>query len=126
MPDNPILSGLRVLVVEDEALITMLLEDMLDEFGCQVVGPAATIAEALSLIEVAMIDVALLDLNLGRGETTYDLAGRLGRRKVPFAFVTGIDAQAMQDPYKNSPTLGKPFRLGDLERVLTHLVRSRS
>jgi CheY-like chemotaxis protein len=126
MPDNPILSGLRVLVVEDEALITMLIEDMLDELGCRVVGPAETIAEALSLIDVATIDVALLDLNLGHGETTYDLAGRLGCRKVPFAFVTGVDALSLHDPYKTSPTLGKPFRLADLERVLTHLVRSRS
>jgi CheY-like chemotaxis protein len=121
MPENPILSGLRVLVVEDDALIAMLLEDLLDECGCQVVGPAATIAEAQGLIEAAMFDVALLDLNLGHGETTYDLASRLSVREVPFAFVTGLDAQSLRDPYKTSPTLQKPFRLEELERVLTRL-----
>jgi DNA-binding response OmpR family regulator len=126
MPDNPILSGLRVLVVEDDALITMLLEDLLEECGCQVVGPAATIAEAKSLIEAATFDVALLDLNLGHGQTTYDLAGTLGGREVPFAFVTGLDALSLRDPFKTSTTLQKPFRMDELERVLTQLVASRS
>jgi len=126
MPDNPILSGLRVLLVEDDALITMLLEDLLVEFGCQVVGPAANIAAALSLIEAETIDVALLDLNLGHGQTTYQLADRLGSDRVPFAFVTGLDALSLQDPYKSSPTLQKPFRVDDLERVLTRLVTPRS
>jgi|HubBroStandDraft_1064217.scaffolds.fasta_scaffold110012_2 DNA-binding response OmpR family regulator len=126
MPGNPILSGLRVLVVEDDALITMLLEDLLDECGCRVVGPAATVAGAQSLIEDSAFDVALLDLNLGHGQTTYDLAGTLGGRKVPFAFVTGLDALSLRDPYKTSPTLQKPFRMDELERVLVHLVASRS
>ena len=126
MPDQPVLSGLRVLVVEDDALIAMLLEDLLDEFGCQVVGPAATIGEALNLIEAATIDVALLDLNLGHGQTTYHLADVLGSQGVPFAFVTGLDALSLQNPYETSPTLQKPFRPADLERILTQLATPRS
>jgi CheY-like chemotaxis protein len=125
MPDQSILSGLRVLVVEDDVLITMLLEDMLDEFGCKVAGPASTIAEALRVIETAAIDIALLDFNLGRGETTYQLADQLAGRGVPFAFVTGLDASSLQASYQDRPTLQKPFRTNDLERVLTDLVRSR-
>jgi CheY-like chemotaxis protein len=126
MSDHPTLVGLRVLVVEDDPLVAMLMEDSLDELGCQVVGPAGTIAEALSLIEGGAIDVALLDLNLGQGETTYQLAGPLQARGVPFLFVTGFDALSLRDPYKNSPTLPKPYRLDDLERALINLAGSKS
>jgi CheY-like chemotaxis protein len=124
--NSPILTGLRVLIVEDEQLVAMLIEDFLDELGCKVVGPASTVAETLALIETAQIDLALLDLNLRRGETTYSSADALAARSIPFAFVTGLTAQSLEGSYKGSPTLQKPFRMEDLERVLIDLAASRS
>ncbi len=124
--NSPILTGLRVLIVEDEQLVAMLIEDFLEELGCKVVGPASTIAETLALIETAEIDLALLDLNLRRGETTYPAAAALAERSVPFAFVTGLTAQSLEGSYKGSPTLQKPFRMEDLERVLVDLADSKS
>jgi CheY-like chemotaxis protein len=121
MTSDASLSGLRVLVVEDEALIAMLLEDYLGEFGCTIVGPASNLAEGRRLIEGGGIDVALLDLNLGRGEKSYDLAVELATRSVPFAFVFGADSQSLQDPFRIRPVLQKPFGLADLERTLTQL-----
>ena len=125
MSDRPTLSGLRVLVVEDDPLIAMLIEDLLTELGYQVVGPAATVAEALGLIDDEAIDLALLDLNLVRGETSYRLAAPLAARGVPFAFATGLDVLSLPDPYKSSPTLQKPFRTDQLERLLIDLAASR-
>ena len=72
------LSGLRVLVIEDEALIAMVLEDYLGEFGCTIIGPASNIADGYRLIESGGVDVALLDLNLGRGITSFELATGAG------------------------------------------------
>ena len=92
------LRGLNVLVLEDEAVIAMLLEDMLVDLGCKVVGPAAKVAEALQLVRSEQIGAALLDLNLGRGETGYPVADALAARAVPFAFVTGYGAEMPIEP----------------------------
>jgi len=116
------LSNLRVLVVEDEALIAMLLEDYLGEFGATIVGPASNLVDGHRLIESGGFDVALLDLNLGRGVTSYDLATELANRSVPFAFAFGADSYSLQDPFKSRPVLQKPFALADLERTLKELV----
>jgi CheY-like chemotaxis protein len=89
---NTKLQGLRVLVLEDETIVLLMIEDLLDDLGCHVVGPASTVPEALALAEAGGFDAALLDLNLGRGETSYPVADMLAARHVPFAFVTGYSA----------------------------------
>jgi CheY-like chemotaxis protein len=121
MSEGNSLAGLRVLVVEDDSLIAMLLEDSLVDLGCAVVGPAATVAGALSLADETPIDVALLDLNLRHGETSYGLVDTLAARAIPVAFVTGYDAGSLRQEYRGWPTLQKPFSSETLESLLARL-----
>jgi CheY-like chemotaxis protein len=118
------LAGRRVLVVEDEPIVGMLLEDMLLDLGVEVVGPAATLAEALALAEREDLAAALLDVNLG-GERSYPVADALARRGVPFLFLTGYGEAAWEGP---ALTIQKPYRSEDvaagLERVLAPMRRS--
>ena len=112
------LSNRKVLVVEDEMMIAMLIEDMLDEFGCKLVGPATNVPRALELIGKESIDVAVLDLNLD-GKDTYAIADALQRKNVPFIFATGYGSAGLRQEYGNRPVLPKPFQARDLEAALT-------
>ena len=116
------LPGTRVLILEDEAMITMMMEDMLADLGCEIVGPAATVAAALDLIDRSEIDVGLLDLSLGQGETGYPVADALAAKGIPFAFVTGYGADGLRAEHRERPTLAKPFRLETLEQMVAALV----
>lgn len=84
----PWLKGKRILVVEDEALIAVMVEDMLTEMGSMVVGPAATIEQALALARAENLDGAVLDVNV-RGERIDPVADALAARGVPVLFATG-------------------------------------
>ena len=117
---EPKLKGLRVLVVEDEMMVSMLIEDMLDELGCAIVGPASRIDEATTLAREADMDCAVLDVNLG-GQPIFPLADMLRERGVPFAFATGYGDAGLRDVDRGAPVLQKPFREGDLARVLGEL-----
>lgn len=117
MTDVSKLAGLRVLVVEDEMMVSMLIEDMLTDMGCQVVGPASRLDEALSLAETAEMDCAVLDVNLG-GQPIFPLADALRARGVCFAFATGYGDAGVRDVDKGAPVLQKPFRESDLARIL--------
>jgi CheY-like chemotaxis protein len=112
------LSNRKVLVVEDEMMIAMLIEDMLDEFGCKLVGPATNVPRALELIGKESIDVAVLDLNLD-GKDTYAIADALQRKSVPFIFATGYGSTGLRQEYGNRPVLQKPFQARDLSTALT-------
>ena len=114
------LDGLRVLVVEDEMMVSMLIEDMLTELGCVVVGPASRLDEAIDLAKAAEIDCAVLDVNLG-GQPIFPLADLLRERGAPFAFATGYGDAGLREADRGSPVLQKPFREGDLARVLGEL-----
>jgi CheY-like chemotaxis protein len=116
------LNGLRVLVVEDEMLVAMLLEDMLGDFGCSVVGPAATLREALPLAQTADLDAAVLDVNLG-GDPIFPVADALKARGVPFVFASGYGENGLAEAHRGAPVLQKPFRQADLERALNALPR---
>jgi CheY-like chemotaxis protein len=116
--DGAPLGGLRVLVLEDEMIVLVMIEDLLSELGCRIVGPAVSVAEALALAEAGGFDAALLDLNLGRGETSYPVADVLAQRRIPFAFVTGYSADMLQPPHQGRPILSKPFWGDALEKVL--------
>jgi CheY-like chemotaxis protein len=115
------LSSLKVLVVEDEALVSMLVEDMLTDLGCAIVGPAAEIEEALRLANSADIDAALLDVNLG-GRPIFPVADALKERGVPFAFASGYGEAGLTEDHRGATVLQKPFREADLRRVLEGLV----
>jgi CheY-like chemotaxis protein len=107
----------RVLIVEDDFLVSLLLEDMLVDLGHQVVGPAADVANALELAEREQIDIAVLDVNL-RGSDTYPIAAALAARAIPFVFATGYGRSSLREPYCDAPLLKKPFQQSDLERLL--------
>ncbi len=120
MTDVARLSGLRVLVVEDEMMVSMLIEDMLTDLGCAVVGPASRLDEAMELARAGGIDCAVLDVNLG-GQPIYPLADYLREQGLPFAFSTGYGDAGLREADRGSPVLQKPFRETDLARVLGEL-----
>ena len=107
------IAGLRVLVVEDEVMIGMLLEDALDELGCVLVGPCQSLASALAATEEGGYDVALVDLNL-QGQKAAPVANRLAELGRPFAISSGNDAGGLGE----AASLRKPFRVHDVETVL--------
>jgi CheY-like chemotaxis protein len=120
-PDRPRLAGKRVLLVEDEALLSMVLVDYLTEAGCIVVGPAHTVDKAAALINEATFDAALLDVNLS-GRTSQDLALALTQKGVPFAFVTGYGREGLPITFRQALMVEKPFTeslvLGAVEQLL--------
>ena len=102
-------SGRRVLIVEDESLVAMLLETILEDMGCTPVGPAATVDEALRLAaDAEPIDAALLDVNVA-GRQVFPVAEALRDRGVPFVFSTGYGEGGLPDEWRGQPTLQKPF-----------------
>src|SRR5476649_3066332 len=118
---NSPFSGRRVFVVEDEMLVAWLLEDMLAEIGCAVVGPAGSVNQALAMIDAEAIDVAVLDVNLN-GEMSYPIADELAARGVPFVFVTGYDKGRILDGYRVFPVLQRPFHRSELSDILAKLL----
>lgn len=103
------LAGRRILVVEDEMLIAMMLEDLLIELGCEVVGPVSTVAGGLKLAAEERLDGAVLDVNLGQ-ERAFPIADALRAAGVPFVFVTGYGAAGLTGVHCGHPTIQKPFR----------------
>ena len=116
------LVGCRVLVVEDEAIIAMLLQQFLLDLGCFVVGPVGKLATALMLAEKEDIDVAVLDVKI-RGGDSYAVAETLRSRGIPFVLASGNAAQALPEGMRDQVCLTKPFTLPELQRCLVGLIR---
>lgn len=95
----------------------MLVEDMLGDLGCAVVGPVGSAAEAEAAARTALIDFALLDVNLD-GETSFAAADVLKARQIPFAFVTGYGEQGVRPDLRDAPVLSKPIDPRRLARVI--------
>ena len=112
------LTNKRILVVEDEVVIAMMLQDMLAEMGAVVVGPAYNLKSGLELAKYSEIDGAVLDVNLGNG-TSADIADVLASRKIPFMLATGY-GQATDNKH-DVPVLQKPCLQHDLEFALSKL-----
>jgi CheY-like chemotaxis protein len=115
-----VLSSLRILLVEDENLVALLLEEMLAELGHTVVGPVARLKKGLEMAKSQIVDLAILDVNLD-GEKTYAIADALAGRGIPFVFSTGYGKESLGVPYCNRPTLQKPFQQEELERLLSEV-----
>ena len=117
------LDGVRVLVVEDEYLIAILIEEILEAAGCIVMGPIPRLREALDAVEHDDYDAAVLDVNLA-GERINPVADALSERNVPFLFVTGYGANALPGEHAQRPHICKPFRMGELIGALSGVVNS--
>lgn len=118
MGDLDLLAGRRILVAEDDYFIAQDLACALEEAGALVVGPAASLSEALELIERAeALDGAVLDLNL-QGEMAYPAADALLRRAVPFVFTTGYDRGVIAARFSDVPACRKPFAFAQVARAL--------
>jgi CheY-like chemotaxis protein len=120
--EQPEAFGKRILVVEDELMIRMLLEDMLGELGYTVAAEAARIDEALQAAKSADFDIAILDVNLN-GEPISPVADALVARGMPFVFATGYGEQGLPETYRGRPTLKKPFQLDGLKLMLEQALK---
>jgi CheY-like chemotaxis protein len=119
------LNGLKALVVEDEAGVALLIEDMLTELGCEITAMAALLPRACQLAQSAVVDFAVLDVNLN-GLPVFPVADILRERGIPFVFSTGYGANGLPNQYKNQPLVTKPFALENLERQLLIALRCRT
>ncbi|MGA1801330.1 response regulator [Rhizobium sp. HT1-10] len=118
------LANLKILVVEDDALIAMLLEDMLSELGCTVTGTAASVESALAMAEAGGFDAGILDVSLA-GHSSLPVARLLDGKNTPYIFATGYGSlpEGMEDSGRH--VLNKPYQLHQLEAALASLENSR-
>jgi CheY-like chemotaxis protein len=114
------LAGKRILVVEDEYMIAVLLEDLLAELECVVAGVAGRPKEALELINSTPLDAAVLDVNLD-GADSFGIAAALADRRIPFIFATGYGGSRQTPEFSNCPVIQKPYRLDELSGALRQL-----
>lgn len=111
----------RVLVVEDEVIVAMLIEDMLVDLGYDVVALTTHLDEALTFARTMPLDLAVLDVNLN-GTMSFPVADALRVRGIPFVFATGYGPRVLEAPYADAPTLQKPFQIVELQRTLEQMV----
>jgi CheY-like chemotaxis protein len=111
------LSGRRVLVIEDEWIVTLLIQETLADIGCEVVGTASRFDDAAEKARSLSFEVAILDVNLN-GRQTIPIAEALAERGVAFVFATGYGAANLPESLRTAPILQKPFHQRDLERAL--------
>jgi CheY-like chemotaxis protein len=111
----------RILVVDDEPLVSMLVEDWLRELGCEVVGPARSVQQGLDFVGTAPLDGAILDVNLG-GQNSYSVANALRIKGVPFAFTTGDGSIDAASGFADPILLSKPFDFQGVKTVLGKLL----
>jgi CheY-like chemotaxis protein len=112
------LADIRVLVVEDEPLIAMHVEDLLIGFGCRIAGIASSNPQALAILDSTAVDVAVLDINLGTGETSYPTADALASRSVPFVLLSGYSSASRRPIDQVRPWLQKPVDEAELSLAL--------
>ena len=110
----------RVLLVEDESLLVMVLEDMLPELGYEVVASAHSVASALEALEADEPDMAILDVNLG-GTRSFPVADALAIRGIPFVFASGYGESILPDRHSHAPLVPKPYGRQELATALAQL-----
>lgn len=119
------LQGLRVLVVEDEALVSMLLEDTLTDLGCRMVSIATSLSDAMNTAASSDYDAVVLDVNL-HGEHTFPVAELLAEKGIPFIFSTGYGAAGIPETFQHVPILQKPFQEHDLKKALSAALTAKA
>jgi CheY-like chemotaxis protein len=111
----------RVLVVEDDSLVAMLIEDIVTDLGHEVAGSATRLDQALDLARTASFDAAILDVNLG-GQRSFPVADVLKARGIPFIFATGYDGDGLCEGYRDAVMLTKPFQADDVAKAFAKLM----
>lgn len=114
-----------MLVVEDEALIALVLQDMLEEFGCEVVGPAATVDEARAFSETPLFDLAILDVRLN-GDVVFPVAERIAAGGRPIIIATGGGGDDLPATLRPSSVLTKPYAAEAVEQAVLKAIAERS
>lgn len=111
----------RVLIVEDEPLIAMMLEDFLDALDREVAGTADDVSGALARIEDGQVEAAILDVNLRGGEQSWPVAAKLAELGIPFILATGGAGDTIPEEWRDRPILSKPFTMDGVEKALNGL-----
>jgi DNA-binding response OmpR family regulator len=111
----------RILVVEDEALIAVMIEDFLDLLGCECVGPITHLPTALKAAETEDVDAAILNLVIG-GKNAYAVAEILHRRGIPFGFASGVPRDDFDQRWHSNPFIPKPYGMEDVRGLMTALL----
>lgn len=112
---------MRVLLVEDEPLIAMMLEDFLDALDRQHAGTADSVAAALPMVAEGALDAAILDVNLRGGEKSFAIADALAAKNIPFVFASGGGGEDIAAEYRDRPMLPKPYTMEGVEQALAKL-----
>ena len=120
LPGLKTLAGLKVLVVEDEAIVSFLVEEMLLDLGCAEVWHAGAVIHALALLDEKKPDAGVLDVNLA-GALVYPVAERLAQLRVPFFFATGYGQKGLAPEWADRPVIQKPFDQDALGRMLASI-----
>jgi CheY-like chemotaxis protein len=115
---------LRILLVEDEALLLLMIADMVEELGHHVVAKAGSIEQAATVVQSANFDLAILDVNVADRPIT-PIAAIIADRGLPFVFATGYGASALPEMFRDRPHLKKPFLLSQLRIAIDEAVNGR-
>jgi CheY-like chemotaxis protein len=113
-----LIAGRSIFIVEDESVVAMLIEDFLEELGCEVAGVASRLDEAVEKVSALSFDAAIVDINLN-GHQTYPLAELLQKKGCPFVFATGYGNTTLPKALNGVPVISKPFDKHDLKKALT-------
>ncbi len=114
-------AGVRSLLVEDETVVSFLIEDMLKELGCANIWHARGVVQAIAILRDRQPDAAVLDVNLA-GELGYPIAEQLESAQIPFLFATGYGRNGIPAQWASKPTIQKPFRYDALAQALAALL----
>ena len=117
--------SLRVLIVEDEMTIALLLEEMVEELGYEVAGLAMRLPQAIELARTRTLDLAILDVNLD-GHMSYPVADILAARGVPHVFATGYGSNGIEPGYRSEVILKKPYVMDDVRIAIENSVPGRA
>jgi CheY-like chemotaxis protein len=121
---SPQFAGLKVLIVEDEAIVSFLIEDMLRELGFATVWHATSVEGALAMLSDRRPDAAVLDVNLA-GEMVFPVATHLATSRISFIFATGYGRKGIPDAWIETPVIQKPFDIETLGRALGTVIRAQ-
>jgi CheY-like chemotaxis protein len=115
------LAGRRILLVEDSPVVAPFTADLLQDLGCEVVGPAPNMAAAWELVENEDFDAAIMDIHI-RGERVFPLCETLQSKGVPFLLTSGYADWQIPEKWEDRPRLQKPYTIDDVERALAKIV----